>query len=129
MIGKVYGYGPEFTSNLPLFKLKRDINDLLQQQSPNSSQMFIIPPPSTNNCVTTAQIMVAAAAAATFEQQTFQQQLNNVLNAVSTRHVFNRFGLDFTKETDGEQQQQYLNITPTIFNLPSFYSSNNDLNK
>ncbi|CAK5011413.1 unnamed protein product [Meloidogyne enterolobii] len=61
------------------------------------------------------------------EQQTFQQQLNNVLNAVSTKHVFNKFGLDFTKENDGEQQQ-YLNLTPTIFNLPSFYSSNNDLN-
>ncbi|CAK5089706.1 unnamed protein product [Meloidogyne enterolobii] len=63
------------------------------------------------------------------EQQTFQQQLNNVLNAVSTKHVFNKFGLDFIKENDGEQQQQYLNLTPTIFNLPSFYSSNNDLNK
>ncbi|CAK5006575.1 unnamed protein product [Meloidogyne enterolobii] len=62
------------------------------------------------------------------EQQTFQQQLNNVLNAVSTKNVFNKFGLDFIKENDGEQQQQYLNLTPTIFNLPAFYSSNNDLN-
>ncbi|KAL7077585.1 hypothetical protein ACQ4LE_002983 [Meloidogyne hapla] len=50
------------------------------------------------------------------EQQNFQQQLNNVLNvAESTRQVFNKFGLDFIKENDGEQQQ-YLNITPTIFN-------------